>query len=69
MYLFFFIETVRKSRKAKDKMFWQNLIHYGYMCSQTEVYRHFPKLQSTSLYSLYRLTACRLTTVSRMMNN
>ncbi|KAF3849827.1 hypothetical protein F7725_019546 [Dissostichus mawsoni] len=32
-------------------------------------YHHFPKLQSTSLYSLYRLTACRLTTVSRMMNN
>lgn len=31
---FFFIETVRKWRKAQDKMFWRNLIHYGNMWSQ-----------------------------------
>lgn len=33
--LFFsFIVTVRKLRQAQDKMFWRNLIHYGYTWSQ-----------------------------------
>lgn len=32
--IYIFFETVRKSRKAQDKMFWWNLIHYGYMWFQ-----------------------------------